>query len=154
MPALQAFIASSISIRLWAAIVAPLANAMIINSSERPTNANGHQMKSPHAGRKRSIAIIPKIEMPASIMARLESLLGDKRLLPGPNLVGTFGIAGDLMALATDLGVEQVHEEGQLVGTRLATPLSDMENRTVMLAQHVGSVLLLLPDGHITISLA
>jgi len=38
MPALQSFIASSISVRLWAAIVAPLANAMIINSSEWPPN--------------------------------------------------------------------------------------------------------------------
>jgi hypothetical protein len=82
MPALQSFMVSIMSIRLWAAIEAPLARAITSNDSERPRPANGHQLKSPQAGRNNTIAIIPKMEMPASIRARFEAVLGDMSLAP------------------------------------------------------------------------
>jgi hypothetical protein len=56
--------------------------------------------------------------------------------------------------LTSDLGVEQVYEEGQLVGARLITTRGNVENGTMILTQDIGSVFLFLPGGHIALRLA
>ncbi len=77
MPALQSFNSSIILIRLWAAIEAPLSKAARNSTSERPNPTSGHQPNRPQSGRNNAAAIIPRMEMAASMRARFESLLGD-----------------------------------------------------------------------------